>query len=81
MCGTKEATVNRGLPVCAGCSEGLDETEKVLDELEASDPKLKAAGDKLRDLEAYLRGDLSTHGIRERSLRRMRKARMKWRSH
>lgn len=47
--------------------------------MEARDPELKAAGDRLRDLEAHLAGEPSRYGIRERSLRRLRKARMKWR--
>lgn len=65
---------------CASCTRAAVELEQELDEMEAGDPVLRAAGDRLRDLEAHLNGASSRYGIRERSLRRLRKARMKWRS-
>lgn len=65
---------------CASCTAAAVELEQELDEMEAGDPALRAVGDRLRDLEAHLNGESSSYGIRQRSLRRLRKARMKWRS-
>lgn len=56
------------------------ELEAELERMEAADPKLKEVGDRLRDLEAHLRGQPSQFALHERSKRRMQKARMKWRS-
>lgn len=54
--------------------------QAALDELEASDPAVKAAGDKLRDTERWLRGDHSRLGIKLASYRRQRLARLRWRT-
>lgn len=66
--------------LCSPCTAAAVELEQELDDMEARDPALKAAGDRLRDLDRFLLGESSRYGIRSRSLRRLRKARMKWRS-
>lgn len=66
--------------LCPSCVSACAELEEKLLEMEAHDPKLKAAGDRLRDLELAIRGEHSRFGVHERSVRRIRKARMKWRS-
>lgn len=53
-----QPTKAKGL--CSSCVDACRELEVELDEMEAKDPKLKAAGDRLRDLEAALRGEPSS---------------------
>lgn len=64
----------------ATCAAPDLELEAELNAMEAANPHLKAVGDRLRDLEAHLTGQHSQFGVHLNSLRRMRKARMKWRS-
>lgn len=78
LCNGARATTMAPFPVCQSCAEGLADLQAELDEMEANDPELKKSGDACRDLEAHLRGELSTFGIRQRSLARMRAARQEW---
>ena len=66
--------------ICALAMQPDPELEAELDRMEAVDPKLKAIGDRLRDLEAHISGQHSRYAVHLSSLRRMRKERMKWRS-
>lgn len=54
MCGEDEATTVWGVPVCESCAESLDRLDSQLGEMEAGDPGLKAAGDRLRAAEREL---------------------------
>jgi hypothetical protein len=80
LCGVREATVSYGFEVCEPCRDLLVKLGEELRVMEEQDPGLKEIGDRIRDVEAYLRGEVSSFGIHERSVARMRDRRRRWRS-
>lgn len=79
-CHAAPATTTWGFPVCQDCSDSLDSLHAELQQMEKDDPVLGAIAERIDDVEAYMRGEPSTFGIRLRSLARMAEARKRWRS-
>lgn len=57
LCGQRKATTRWGAPVCQPCYDGLEATQSDLEAMEADDPTLKAAGERVEQaVRKYLGG-------------------------